>query len=266
MQPFDIKSLPAPLRTLVINIQRLWFAWCCLITLVVGLFLLLPYFIVFNFIHEANAKKYAHWITRLWGKSILAFMLIKVSSEGEEKLQDQAQVIVSNHASLIDIPVCMSTSPVQFSFLAKIEVDKIPIVGYLARNMHVYVDRKSFQSRKQTFDRMKKHLNDGHSILIYPEGTRNRSEALLNGFYDGAFKLAIENQKPVTVVTICGSDKANSPKYPFQASPAWIHCIWEDPISTVGMTVENDLKRLKQIARDRMLANLESYNTSLRLQ
>lgn len=267
MNSFDSNSIPAPLKALSTIIQRIWFAWCCLITLLIGIFALLFYFLIFNFCSDKKARKYAYVVTKYWGKSLLGGMLVRLTTEGSQKIniQDSSHVIVSNHASIVDIPVCMSSSPLQFSFLAKIEVDKLPIIGYLARNMHVYVDRKNATSRQQTYERMKAHLDKGHSIHIYAEGTRNKTKELLQPFYDGAFKLAIQTQRPIAVLTICGSDKVSSPKSPFLASPSHVHCIWDEAISTKGMTLEDDLERLKSIVYDRILYNLENYNANYSL-
>ncbi|WMX14460.1 MULTISPECIES: 1-acyl-sn-glycerol-3-phosphate acyltransferase [unclassified Aureispira] len=264
MQAFDTKSLPAPLRAIVVFMQRLWFAWCCLATLLIGVVALVCYIFIFNFLSGKKAANAAYFVTKWWGKTLLAAMLVRVTSEGLEKIDPEAgaYVLVSNHLSVVDIPICMSTAPVPFSFLAKQEVDKLPIVGYLARNMHVYVDRKSKESRKQTLERMKAHIDSGHSIHIYAEGTRNKTNELLQDFYDGAFKLAIETQQPIVAMTICDSDKVSTPKKPFLGSPAWVHCIWDAPISTKGMTVENDLEHLKTIVRERILHNLERYHAT----
>lgn len=258
---FSTESLPAPLKAIVVLMQRIWFAWCCLATVLIGLVALVCYWFIFNFVSGPQASRYTYYVTRWWGKALLAAMLVRVTSEGAEKIDERlgAHILVSNHLSVTDIPICMATSPIAFSFLAKQEVDKLPIIGYLARHMHVYVDRKSKASRKATSDRMKAHIHAGHSIHIYAEGTRNRTEQLLQDFYDGAFRLAIETQQPIGVLTICGSDRVSTPKQPFLGSPAWVHCIWDSSISTKGMTVEEDLERLKSIVRERILYNLEQY-------
>lgn len=264
MQAFDTESLPAPLRAMVVLMQGLWFAWCCLATLLIGLVALVCYVFIFNFWSGTKASNAAYVVTKWWGKALLTVMLVRLTSEGLEKInpEEGAYILVSNHLSVVDIPICMSTAPVAFSFLAKQEVDKVPIVGYLARNMHVYVDRKSKESRRQTSERMKAHIDAGHSIHIYAEGTRNKTNELLQDFYAGAFKLAIETQQPIVALTICDSDKVSTPKKPFLGSPAWVHCIWDAPISTKGMTVEKDLEHLKAIVRERILQNLENYHAT----
>lgn len=263
MQTFDTESLPTSLKAIVVFMQRMWFAWCCLATLLIGLVALIFYILIFNFLSGKKASKAAYIVTKWWGKALLAAMLVRVTIEGVEKTDTErgAYVLVSNHLSIIDIPLCMSTAPVPFSFLAKQEVDKLPIIGYLARNMHVYVDRKSKESRQATFIGMKNHIAAGHSIHIYAEGTRNKTDELLQPFYDGAFRLAIETQAPILALTICGSDRVSTPKKPFVGSPAWVHCIWDEPIATKGMTMD-DLEHLKKIVRERILQNLEHYHAT----
>ena len=264
---FNSQELPVPLRMLVVLMQRIWFAWSCLAVLLIGLVALVCYLYIFNFLSGKRANDYTYWVTKWWGKTLLAFMLVRVTHEGSEKInpEDGAHILVSNHLSTMDIPICMATASIPFSFLAKQEVDKLPIIGYLARNMHVYVNRKSKESRRESFEGMKRHIHNGHSIHIYAEGTRNMTNELLQDFYDGAFRLAIETQRPIATLTICDSDKIATPKEPFRVSPAWVHCIWEESISTEGMTVEHDLERLKLMVRERILHNLENYHANYQI-
>jgi 1-acyl-sn-glycerol-3-phosphate acyltransferase len=239
--------------------KRIWFIFCALIFLLTGLVALLAYLLVFNFFTYEKSYRYAFYITKIWGKVLTAFMLIKIKTEGAEKLDpSQSYVIISNHQSATDIPLCMSVCPLPFSFLAKIEADKIPVVGYLARNMHIYVDRKSEESRQESFLRMKKHLLSGKSIHIYPEGSRNKSAELLTKFYDGAFKLAIETQKPLAILTLINAEKTINPREAFRASPAFVFCIWTEPIPTKGLTLD-DLEMLKEKAFNQIWHVLNDY-------
>lgn len=239
--------------------QHIWCLWAAVVFLATGIVALVAYVIIFNFFSRERAYKYTFYVTKMWGRSILALVLIRVRTRGARKLlggnDGGAYVLVSNHQSAMDIPFCMSSCPVPFSFLAKAEVDKIPIVGYLARNMHVYVDRKSEQSRQESFERMRRHIGEGRSIHIYVEGTRNRTNEPLTKFHDGAFKLAIETQRPIAVLTLNGAARVFNPREAFKACPGVVDCLWDEPISTVGLTLE-DIPMLKEQVRQRMLRNL----------
>jgi 1-acyl-sn-glycerol-3-phosphate acyltransferase len=71
----------------------------------------------------------------------------------------------------------------------------------------VLVDRKDHNSRKESYDKMIWVLNNGLDMLIYPEGTRNKTNEPLKSFYDGAFKLSIEAQKPIIPVVLLNTKK-----------------------------------------------------------
>ena len=79
------------------------------------------------------------------------------------------------------------------------------------------MDRKSPESRAESVERMRQALQSGFSILLYPEGTRNRGDQPLTDFYDGAFRLAAETGFPMAVMTLNDPRKYNDP---VQTDPA----------------------------------------------
>ncbi len=239
--------------------KRIWFVWCALMFLFTALLALVAYLFIFNLFGYEKAYRYSFFVTKFWGKALTALMGIKMRVEGAEKLDPkQSYIIISNHQSATDIPLCMAACPLPFSFLAKIEADKIPVVGYLARNMHIYVDRKSEESRQESYLRLQKHVLGGKSIHIYPEGSRNKSSELLTRFYDGAFRLAIETQKPIALLTLIDADKTINPRESFKASPAFVYCLWSEPIATTGLTL-NDLDALKEKAYRQIWQHLHAH-------
>ena len=239
--------------------RHLWFVWSVLAFLFTGILALIAYLFIFNLMRGKRREMATFYVTKLWGRALLGFMGMRYSVEGAEKIDlNRNYIFVSNHQSALDIPFCMVSCPVAFSFLAKHEVDRIPIVGYLARNMHVYVNRQSEKSRKESAERMARHIQAGRSIHIYPEGTRNRSSALLKDFYDGAFRLAIETQTPIVVLSIGGSGRGMEGWGSLQACPAYVPCVWDEPIETKGMTLD-DLDRLKMMVKERLLVRLQAW-------
>ena len=240
--------------------QYIWFAWSVFIFLTTGILALACYVLIFNLCSSKRANYYTFWVTRYWGKSILAAMLVRVSTEGLDFYeQNKSYVLVCNHTSITDIMVTMAVSPVAFSFLAKKEADKIPIVGYLARNMHVYVNRSSAFGRKESFERMYAHVKQGRSILIFPEGSRNRSTAPLGKLYNGAFRLAAESETDLGILTICGAGKIDNPNRPFRSMPGYIHCVFSQPITTKGKTQDE----LKYYTEQTMNKVLKGYKEGL---
>lgn len=182
--------------------------------------------------------------------------LIRLKVIGREKIDKKRQyIIVSNHQSILDIYANPGGSPVFFKYLAKSEVKDLPFLGKIAGYFCVFVDRKSDGSRKQSYLNMRKAIDDGHSILIYPEGTRNRSSEPLKKFHDGAFKLAIDTGVPIAVQTLVNSATLASPGNTFDLSPGTIYCHWDEPIDTTEYS-QNDLPVLKEKVKSMMTTHL----------
>jgi 1-acyl-sn-glycerol-3-phosphate acyltransferase len=100
----------------------------------------------------------------------------------------EAFVIVCNHRSLMDPPLSSPGIPEPNKTIAKVEMSKMPLFGVLYKSGSVLVDRKSEESRKQSYLKMRRVLEMGMHMCIYPEGTRNRTDAPLRPFHDGAFR------------------------------------------------------------------------------
>ncbi len=244
---------------LFLPLRVFWFFWLLTWFLITGIVAFICYLLIFNVFRGRRKIMATFYVTKWWGRVLMGGVGVFMPAQGSNHLdKSQTYVLVSNHLSMVDIPVCMSSCPVPFSFLAKKEVDKMPVVGYLARNMHVYVDRKSEESRKQSLENMRNHLDQNSSIHLYVEGTRNKGDEPLQPFHKGAFRLAIETQKPIAVLVIIGSEKALNPRYPYQASPAIAKAIWTPPIPTQGLSME-DIPQLEELVRNRMLEVLKAH-------
>jgi 1-acyl-sn-glycerol-3-phosphate acyltransferase len=103
---------------------------------------------------------------------------------------------------------------------------------------------------------MKRVLDSGLDMLIYPEGTRNKTSEPLKSFYDGAFKLAIETQNPIIPVVLLNTKKI-LPAYPIMYfKPGKIQMDILAPIPSQGHTVQS----LKQMAFDIMSAHYKMNN------
>ena len=97
-------------------------------------------------------------------------------------------------------------------------------------------------------ERAKKTLNNGISIMIFPEGTRTKTGDILK-FKDGAFKLAIETQTPILPVTIAGSYNALPRDTFIVRNRSFIRVHVDKPIDVKGLTMD-DLEELKERCRN----------------
>lgn len=161
-----------------------------------------------------------------------------------QKIQKgKSYIFVSNHTSYLDIPPLVVTMRGQFRALAKKELLKIPVFGWIANVMCVVVDRSSNESRRQSLMHLKEILDMGISVLIFPEGTQNRTGEPLQPFYDGAFRIAIETQEPILPIAVLGAGKLLPPGKK-SIRPGTVKVVVGDEVSTVGLTL-SDVKQLK---------------------
>lgn len=137
---------------------------------------------------------------------------IRYDVEGRENIEKgKAYIYISNHTSFLDLPGIAMTIRGQFRPLAKKELLKLPVFGWITRATCVVVDRSNNESRKKSLERLKDILNMGINILVFPEGTQNRTRELLQPFKDGAFRIAADSQKPMLPMVVIGAGKLMPP-------------------------------------------------------
>jgi len=158
----------------------------------------------------------------------------------------QAYVITPNHSSYLDIIILYQTFTQYFVFMGKKELAKVPVFNIFFKKMNITVDRKSATSGKRAMDRCGRELDNGHSVVMFPEGTIPKNVPNMLSFKNGAFKLAIEKQVPVVPITFLSNYKRLEMAGLFsgKAGPGFAKAIIHEPIPTLGMT-EEDLGPLR---------------------
>jgi 1-acyl-sn-glycerol-3-phosphate acyltransferase len=162
-----------------------------------------------------------HWpsfFQRLWVRWLLGSNGIRLNLQGLENLQkDQAYILVSNHASLLDIPGIISACPLPVRFMAKESLAWIPVFGWLLYlSGHILINRESARSARKSLKKASSLLRDGISIVVFPEGTRS-PDGGVKEFKRGAFLLAQHAKFPIVPVSISGS---------FEMLPRNGWCLW----------------------------------------
>jgi 1-acyl-sn-glycerol-3-phosphate acyltransferase len=129
----------------------------------------------------------------------------KVHIEGREKaVKGTTYVIISNHQSIFDI-LLLDCLRYKFKWISKIENTKIPVLGwYLRMADYITIDRGNEESKIEMLEKSYNCLKRGISIMIFPEGTRSKTNEI--GFFKrGAFQLALDANVPILPVLIDGS-------------------------------------------------------------
>lgn len=221
------------------------FAIYALSVFLIIFFILLPFF--YLFIIFPNSRNSVHWVYRIWGNSVMFFCGLRFTIVRKSKLNPhQNYIYCANHSSFLDIPTMYCSVYEDFYFIGKSSLGKVPLFGYLYRKMHILVDRRSKNSKVETIERTKKALDEGKSIVIFPEGTipkvGNRPEMI--EFKDGAFKIAIEKQVPIVPVSIPNNYKILPDDDKLNPTINQCKVIFHEPISTVGLKID-DIYTLK---------------------
>ncbi len=150
-----------------------------------------------------------HQFTCFWASLYIWVMPPwSVSVQGRENIDPETTyVIVSNHQSLVDILVAFTLFN-HFKWVSKAELFRIPLIGWnMSLNRYVKLRRGQKSSIKQMYSACEKHLKEGSSVYLFPEGTRSESGEM-RPFKEGAFVLAKRLQKPVLPLVINGSKTA----------------------------------------------------------
>jgi 1-acyl-sn-glycerol-3-phosphate acyltransferase len=175
---------------------------CVWIVLVTVFFSILA--ILASFTEKTGSR--VHRVGNLWARSILAASRIRVKVKGLSNVDpSRSYIFMSNHQSNFDIPVLLAHLPMQFRWLAKAELFKIPIFGLaMKRAGYISIDRLNRRSAMKSLGSAAETIRNGVSVLIFPEGTRSR-DGKIQPFRKGGFVLAVEAGVPVVPLIIHGT-------------------------------------------------------------
>ena len=183
-------------------------AFWALLMFATSMFVYMWFYIYCLLLREPNKTRWHRKMSQVWMGTFMILSGIRFSVRGKHHFDGlENAIVVCNHHSMLDIPGSVPFLPRANKTIAKKSLSKVPIFGWIYSIGTVLVDRNDSKSRQASFDQMKYVLNHGLDMLIYPEGTRNKTSAPLKSFYDGAFKLSIETQKPIVPVVLLNSKK-----------------------------------------------------------
>ena len=177
-----------------------------------------------------------HIIAGIWARSILFFSRIRVTVKGLANIDpSRSYIYMSNHQSNFDIPVLLAHLPVQFRWLAKAELFKIPIFGRAMRGAgYVKIDRFNQESAFESINEAAGKMKKGVSIMMFPEGTRSL-DGKIRPFKKGGFVMAVDSGAPIVPVIIKGTwpimDKSS-----LRINTGNVNLEIERPIQTTGYT------------------------------
>lgn len=221
------------------------------------------YAIIFLVVPAKKAPHVAHRLSQIWARLLMIIFFLPTRIRNRHYIDPKkTYVFVANHQSQLDIPLYALACRNTFRFLAKAELTKIPLMGFIIRKLYLSVNRADRADRNKSIEVMRKSLEEGISVFLCPEGTRNRhEEPPLLEFRDGAFRLAVATQTPLAGLVVLNTGRKLSPLHPIALAPGTLHAVWLEPIETKGMTLD-DVPALKERVREGMIAELRKFRSA----
>jgi 1-acyl-sn-glycerol-3-phosphate acyltransferase len=217
---------------------RIFAFWAMLVFAGSLLVIFIPVWII-SYMPEPRRTIAVFRVFRGWMKFFFVFAGVRRILRGRENFKKGINyVVVCNHRSFMDVPLTSPGIPGANKTIAKIEMSRIPLFGMIYKGGSVLVDRKSEESRRNSYLRMKEVLSMGLHMCIYPEGTRNKTSEPLQKFHDGAFRLAVESGKDIIPAIIRGTAEVLPTKKTFFFWPRPVSMTFLPAISSQGKTVQ----------------------------
>jgi 1-acyl-sn-glycerol-3-phosphate acyltransferase len=195
---------------------------------------------------------FAHKCARAWSWLILKTTGVHVEIEGLERLDpSRSYVFAANHQSIYDIPILFANIPFQLRIIAKQSLGRIPFMGWhLSRTGHLLVDRS--KPGAGVVRKMKRLVDEGHSLIVFPEGTRS-TDGAVGRFKGGPFLIALDAGLPVVPITVIGSRHVMF-RGKLMVRPGRVRVVVHDPIDT-GNVPRDAVRDLASTVREVVAAD-----------
>jgi len=173
-----------------------------------------------------------HRYARAWGWLIIKSCGVRASLSGEDQIVPGGPYIfMANHQGAFDIFVLLACLTVDFKWIAREEIFKIPIIGWAMRAAgYISIDRRGRKKAVRSIERAVARIQEGTSVLVFPEGTRS-PDGKIHAFKKGGFTLAVKAGVPIVPISIRGSREV-LPRGSLKVTPGEIEVIVGQPIRT----------------------------------
>jgi len=197
----------------------------------------------------------AHAIARNWAKSGLKMNGSSIHVTGIENIPKTGGVLfVANHQSNFDIPILVGHVPRDKGFIAKLELLKVPSFSRWMKYIGcIFIDRKDPRQSLTAINNAAERLKAGHSIVIFPEGTRS-ADGTVGPFKAGGLRLAMKAGVPIVPVTISGS-KNIMPKGSSLIKSAHVNVLISPPLMPDEFK-EMGSNQISEVVRNTIISNL----------
>jgi 1-acyl-sn-glycerol-3-phosphate acyltransferase len=203
------------------------------------LFILLLTMFLALLIAIAGDSEFSEGVLRVWSRLFLAVTGCRVVSVKHPAIeQGKSYVYVSNHTSNLDVPAILATAGVPLRFIAKKELQRIPLFGWAARRMgHVFIDRRDSRGAALAIRARIERGLSGVGLFFFAEGTRSTTEFLLP-FKKGAAIAAIETGLDCVPIAVAGAREVVKPKGFSLFKPGPVAVVYGEPVRVAGHSLD----------------------------
>jgi 1-acyl-sn-glycerol-3-phosphate acyltransferase len=202
------------------------------------------------------SRAWPRLMARLWGRTNLWAAGVKVIVNGMDDIDPRGPyILASNHQGWFDIFAALSDIPIDFSWLAKEELFKLPVLGRAMYSAgYIPIDRSDHRKALISMNKAAEAVRNGTSVFIFPEGTRS-PDGVMRDFKKGGFVLAAKSRQPVVPISISGSYRI-LPKNSRTIHPGPIRITIGKPIMPPGGTDAKSRDLLMELVREAIRSNL----------
>lgn len=230
------------MQTIIKLFKTLWAAWYMLIF---SVYLIISYPLILILLSQPRWYKQVNLWRKSWAYFITLFTGVNYEIVEELSFDKNTPVIYcANHSSIIDIPFFGTYCAPLYKFMAKIEFMHIPIFGIFFRTIDIAVDRHNKLNAFKSYKKAVQAIDEGYSLIIFPEGTAEKNPPELLPFKNGPFKIAIEKKIPIVPITFLDNWRLFLWHGDFSGYPGTSRVIVHQPIITQHLS-EKDVEFLK---------------------
>lgn len=207
---------------------------------------------------EKRQQQSLHMVQFMF-RMILKVSGVKVTVKGQERIPEGSVLYVGNHQSYFDILVGYTSVPTLLGFVAKKEIERCPFLRAWMKNVNcLFLDRQDIKAGMKTILEGIQKVKSGVSMWIFPEGTRNRNEDLMEllPFREGSLKIAEKSGRPVVPVAITGTAEVFERHFPLIHSSK-VTIEFGEPFYIKELAPE-DKKHAGAYTRDRIIEMLQA--------
>jgi 1-acyl-sn-glycerol-3-phosphate acyltransferase len=220
---------------------------------------LIPFYpITALLVFNTKTRKWSTYVFWFWSL-VLSFLFLIFVKKNKTKIPDEPLIIIANHTSYLDIFMMYQILPFRpIVFMGKSEILDYPLIKTYFKFLHIPVDRSDKRKAAQSMLQAKSKLQEGWSIVIFPEGGIEDGLApKMAEFKPGAFVMAQKNKVAILPISLITHYKLlTEPQNTRGSSRPGLSKVYLHPLMHLNEIEEKSIEELSAIAQSTIASKL----------